>query len=325
MTACAIIIPTYNRPDYLARILAYYNDCGKDFNIIVADSSSNDIKKINKKLISQIRNLDILYVDKYSAEISFYFKFADIVNYVKEKYCVFCADDDFSITDGIKKSVDFLEKNNGFAAAHGKYVKFNLKINKEKKQEISFMPIYPHKSITSDDAKTRLIVHLSNYYPTFYAVHRSHLLKEAYKEALKSKINPLLFGELLPSAITLIYGKIKSLNVLYAARDGNSVGTVKWPGLFDFIEKGEYSKEYPKFREGLANCLSKKSQLTVEESRKAVDYAMSNYLKRYYRIHRSKIHKIKEYLNHLISNNRTSKDEDYEHIEKIKNHILLHS
>jgi len=53
---CTIIIPTYNRPDYLRRILSYYNEYGRDYNIIVADSSSDENKKMNKETISLLSN-----------------------------------------------------------------------------------------------------------------------------------------------------------------------------------------------------------------------------------------------------------------------------
>ena len=45
-----IIIPTYNRPKYLERILSYYNGFKENYNIIVADSSLNENKEINKKM-----------------------------------------------------------------------------------------------------------------------------------------------------------------------------------------------------------------------------------------------------------------------------------
>ena len=46
---CTIIIPTYNRSDYLRRILSYYNE-------YVADSSSDETKKMNKETISSLSN-----------------------------------------------------------------------------------------------------------------------------------------------------------------------------------------------------------------------------------------------------------------------------
>ena len=50
-----ILIPTYNRPGYLKRMLGYYNDFGVVYNIIVADGSSDEIKMVNKESDYQLR------------------------------------------------------------------------------------------------------------------------------------------------------------------------------------------------------------------------------------------------------------------------------
>ena len=41
---CTIVIPTYNRPAYLRRILRYYDRTGIPLSVIVADSSPDKIK-----------------------------------------------------------------------------------------------------------------------------------------------------------------------------------------------------------------------------------------------------------------------------------------
>lgn len=290
MTNCNIIIPTYNRPTYLRRILDYYSDYGKDFNIIVVDSSSDENKELNKNMISSVSNLDIKYLGDYPTEINPHHKMADMVNYAKEKYCVFCADDDFVTPDGINQSVDFLEKNPDFAVAHGYYILFRLEESGSKEGQFRWgTPGYSHKSIAFPDPKTRLTCHLSNYsLPTLYGVHRTELLKMVYKEALMAGVEPLLFGELLPSMLTLIYGKMKCLDVLYGVRDKDSGTLGYWPPVRDFIKAGIYNKEYAKFRDCLSIHLSKMSQLDIEESKKLVDDAMSIRMARSIKKHSSK-------------------------------------
>ena len=135
MAKATIIIPTYNRSGYLQRTLDYYHKYGNDFDIVVADSSSNDNKKLNRKIIPSFPNLKIQYIDKYSEKTDPYHKFADMVNYAKEKYCVFCGDDDFVVPNGINQSVDFLEKNPEFTVAHGYYIGFHLKNKKNGKKQ----------------------------------------------------------------------------------------------------------------------------------------------------------------------------------------------
>ena len=293
---CTIIIPTYNRPDYLKRILNYYNeDGGEKYKIVVADSSSDENKKLNEEIISSFLNLNILHLSDYPTTIDGLYKIVDALNYVNTKYCVFCADDDFVTPNGINQSVDFLEKNPDFTVAQGYYISFHLKTDKRGKQEFCWTPIYPYKSITFPDAKSRLNFHFSNYYPTVYGVHRTDFLKMIFNETLKFP-DDVRFGELLPSMLTLIYGKMKRLDVFYAARESipGSAGQTS-ENLNDFIKTGTYDKKYAKFSDCLATHLSKKSQLSIKESKKVVDDAMAVYMRKYFDF----IHKMGKKLDHL--------------------------
>lgn len=279
---CTIIIPTYNRPRYLKRILSYYNKYAGNYNIIVADSSSDENKKLNDKVVSSFSNLNILYLSNYSSEISPYHKIVDSINYVDTKYCVLCADDDFVVPNGISQSVDFLEKNPDFAIAHGYYIRFHLKTDKKGKQQFCWIPIYLQKSNTSPDPKLRLYFNIAKFNPPFYAVHRTACLEMIFKESMKYTCDPR-FDELLLSALPSIYGKMKRLNVFYAAReDIPTSGKYTYKTLEDYIKEGTYAEKYDKFRDCLVMHLSKMSQLDAKESKKLVDDAMSDHMKRKY-------------------------------------------
>jgi len=289
MAEATIIIPTYNRPNYLQRVLDYYHKYGKDFDIIVADSSSKENKKLNKEIILSFPSLNIQYIDKYSEEISSHRKFADMVNYVKEKYCLFCADDDFVTPNGIKDSIDFLEKNPDFTVVHGCYITFWLKTEKERGSQFFWETRYLNQSITFPDPKDRLIRHLSQYsQPTTYGVHRTDFLKMIYKELLNSETDLVVFGEMLPSMLDLIYGKMKCLNILYMARQASFqyLGReAAFPRSHEVIttrslmNEGKHKEAYTRFRDCLAAHLTKKSQLDIEKSKKLVDNAMFVYMR----------------------------------------------
>ncbi len=282
ISKCTIIITTFNRPRHLKRILSYYDKHGRDFNIIVADSSSNENKELNKKSISLFFNLNINHLDHYYSKLNPHYKIADaIINYAEGEYCVFCADDDFIIPNGINQSVTFLEKNSDFSVVQGKFIGFSIKNNDKKgRKQFYWMPMYTIESIIFTDPKDRMYEHLSNYtLPTIYAVHRTKLLKMTYKELLDSRVDPMQFGELLPSILDLIYGKKKSLDVLYAGRQLNSrVGY--WPSLLEYMKAGKYDKEYIKFKNCLVKHLIKNSQMNSDEAKELIDKAMSAYLKK---------------------------------------------
>ena len=278
MIKLSIIIPTYNRPKYLRRILSYYDEYRGDYNIIVADSSSDENKKLNSKNVMIFPELNIQHFDNYSPKINLSHKISDVLNYVNTKYSVLCADDDFITVNGICKSVDFLERNPDISCAHGHYISFYLKFDRVKKQQFCWTPIYPNKSINFSTAKSRLNFHFSNYYPTLYAVHRTNLLKMIFSETIKYTEDDQ-FGELLPSMLDLIYGKMKKLDVLYSAREfiPNSCGRTS-KNLLDFIKDGTYDDKYAKFRECLAKTLVSEEDISKEKAQKLIDKAINKYL-----------------------------------------------
>lgn len=281
----SIIIPTYNRPNHLRRTLDYYQGDKDYFKIIVADSSSDENKIINKEIISSFPNLDILYLSDYSPEINPFFKFADALNYVKSKYCLFCGDDDFVTSDGINQSVNFLENNPDFTVVHGHYITFYLKSQKNKGKQFRWRSGYSSESITSPDPKLRLTEHLSKYsIATFYGVHKTDFLKMIFKETTKFT-NDGRFSELLHSMLTLIYGKMKRLDVLYGAREINPNSTATTTkNIYDFIKEGSYNEKYANFKNCLAFHLNKNYQLDMGKSKKIIDDAMVIYLKKNYPI-----------------------------------------
>jgi glycosyltransferase domain-containing protein len=237
-----------------------------------------EIKKENKKIISSFSNLRIYLTDSYPESIDIFQKLSDAVNLVDSKYCVICADDDFVTIKGINESVDFLENHKDFSVAHGYYISFDIKSVRRKTQKFYWRVIYNHKSNTFEDTESRLKEHLSNYpLPTLYAVHRTNLLKLIFNETIKFS-DDVHFGELLSSMLTLVYGKMKCLDVLYMARDGSSHETGTLPGFSTFMKEGIYECKYEIFKNNIAFHLNKNSLGGIEESKKVVDEGMSAHL-----------------------------------------------
>jgi glycosyltransferase domain-containing protein len=264
----------------------------------VADSSSSENKKINKTIIASMSNADILYFCDYSSTIGPSQKIFDAFSHIGTKYCVICADDDFIIPDSINKSVDFLENNPDFTVAHGRYISFYLAVNNKERARFYWAPRYKCISNIFPDPKHRLTEHLANYsLPTFYGVHRTDFIKMIFKETLEFT-NDVRFGELLPSMLASIYGKIKCLDVLYAARDLGSANGYP-PSLGDYVKDGTYNEKYLKFRSCLATHLNKVSNLSIKESKKVVDTAMSSYRETQHSNRRIWSNKLKYVLDHL--------------------------
>lgn len=273
-----LVIPTFNRPEFLRRILDYYNSSSIKFNIIIVDSSLPKNKKKNKKIASFFSNLKISYFYNFSPKQPPHYKYGEMLKFVKAKYVCFCPDDDFLVPNGIKEAVNFLEQNPDYTTAHGSYISFYLQKSIFSLNKFWWRFIYPYQSIKFLSPLSRLQHHLTSYYQVLWAVRRTDIVKSCYKEFMKSKADPYLFGELLPDMLTLIAGKMKRLNKFYCARQAFSTSYSYWPSLMDARKNGIYDKEYLKFK----NCLVEnlvKCGFSKSKSLQTIDYSMDKYLK----------------------------------------------
>jgi glycosyltransferase domain-containing protein len=259
-----ILILTCNR-DYLKGVLNYYNKYNR-CNILIADSSTPEIKERNEQLIKEIKNCKIEYL-KYDCGISFTEKIYKASLEVKTKYSVICADDDFLLPSGINKPISFLEENPIYSCAHGIYLRFNKTLNNIKY-------IYKNIERESDDQVNRCLLHLTLYNPTQYAVHRSDDLRYIYEMSSKYKHYDG-FAEILPSLLITLKGNIKKFNTFayYIKRKNfGASALLNNPSKFDV----EYYNHYNEFKNILYNCINKEINNDFE---KKLDRAFRIFLK----------------------------------------------
>jgi len=279
-----IVVPTNNRPDCVKRLLAYYSACQLNQSIIIADGSSEEIRIVNRETVYSFSGLRILYLDRYPPDTRFNDRLSDALERVNTSYCVICADDDFITPEGMNQSVDFLESNPDFSVAHGFYMCFYLESTESGKNALRWRTIYTHESIISPDPSVRAIKQLSEYATaTFYAVHKTEFLKWAWAETLKhTEDTDILFGELLASTLTLVYGKMKCLDIMYSVKDLSRTRVGYVQTFIDYKKEGTYKAQYLTFRECLSSHLSKQTQLSIRKTNKLIDRAMSMYMQIHY-------------------------------------------
>ncbi len=277
-----IVIPTHNRTDFLKRVLDYYAKTGTQFNFIIADSSSPKNKLYNRKLIKSYPTLKISYIDSFPENLEQHVKFSQMVKFIKLKYCVFCPDDDFIVPSGIKECVKFLEKNPDYSAAHGTYLGFYLFKGVLGNKSFWWNFRYSNSSITAERAGRRVFSYLCNLNLVMWAVRRTNLVKSCYKELSRVKFDPfllLMYGELLPDTLTVLFGKVKRLKTLYAARQYFFSIATNYVTLNDAVNTTEYQTEYAKFRSSLVKNLIKLDNLSRGQAIQTIDLAMERYLK----------------------------------------------
>jgi len=170
---------------------------------------------LNKKNIRHI---------KYDSTIFFVDKLAQGLQSVSTPYSVICAEDDFIVPTGIKECMDFLENNQDYFSAHGRYINHQLINDQKGRLKIRWGILYEKAISISDANATERFNHFlpDNYsgYP-MYAVYRTKTLQTIWQETSKY-VSDWGLAELFPSCLSLILGKMKILTVFYASREANT-------------------------------------------------------------------------------------------------------
>ncbi|GAB4284904.1 MAG: hypothetical protein Kow0068_10120 [Marinilabiliales bacterium] len=167
-----IIIPLFNRYKEAIRLYNYFISLSSDIKIVILDNSIYPLENI--KDVFSSRNLIYKIFPK---ETSYAQKLAIGINkYVFTEYAVICAQDDFLIIPAVNKCISFLKHNKDYSVCRGQTINF---INDKKiANDIVFVKNQKLFSIDEDSPIKRLNIHLSNYTSTFYAIHRTIILKK---------------------------------------------------------------------------------------------------------------------------------------------------
>ena len=274
-----LVVPTYNRPRRLRRLLEYYREANWNHQIVVVDSSANGGATENARTVEELGNDLELRYETVATEWVGLRKLVYGVSIIRTPYVVFCADDDILVPTSVELCCSFLRDNSDFAAAMGKNVFFSVTTNSDD-GEWSFKILWAQSppSLEVSSPTARLSQHLADYRPTFYAVHRRQQVLENFEKTHRQNV-PGRFGELLPSCLTVLQGKIKRFDVPYALREfheGQASATDEdWDAL---ILGSELASRYAQFRGCLVEQLVTIGETDEFRANEAVDRATLAFL-----------------------------------------------
>ena len=225
-----LIIILHNRHANLDRLLEFYRDF--DFPIVIADSSEKAHSFSEKKdLVKYIYTPGITYTQKIELA----------VNQISTPYVALCADDDFVIPEGLFECVSFLDQHDDYSTAQGlilRYYKDTIK------HQVRFDLLYKGDYSLHSDKPTERLERLFNPYKSLlYAVHRTSVLQEVFKDAGYAFTN-LYLNEYLASIGPVLLGKTMDLPALYQVREHSDSSDDKTAINLDIIVKDEkYTQE----------------------------------------------------------------------------------
>jgi glycosyltransferase domain-containing protein len=269
-----LIIPTYNRPTQLLRLLHYICSFKNSFRILILDSSSADVQEFNSSTISnQAGEVEHIRFDPSIDALS---KFENGISLVKTPYCSFCADDDIVFVDTVMDCIKYLEANQDYAAAHGYYFNFTFG-----ERIIIDSVVYWRNALTVDAPLMRLVALMKNYEAVFYATYRTEVLRRIF--SLVRRVDTNLYKELILGAATVLNGKVYRHPEFYYGRSTDASHPYESWHPHEILAKSPeiLLNDYGRYREALLEHLQSIDGATPLQQSRVFDLAHLRYFQEY--------------------------------------------
>lgn len=253
-----LIVPTYNRPADLLRLLAYLAGLRADFPVLVLDSSGPETQQANREAADR-SGLNVRY-ETFDGTVSPWEKFWRGSEMVRTPYCSLCADDDLVLPSSLGPIVRHLEEHPGFSVAHGWYFTFynNAHIG-------ITSSVYRGPSLDQQDPVERLLALFRNYEAVTYGVYRTAVMQSVLHDV--QGVGSLLGRELLGGALATAMGKVARLPLFYYGRSlAPSQSYTHWHPLDYLISNpdGLY-RDYAQYRKILFNRLKSNNYAAIPD------------------------------------------------------------
>ncbi|PKN02179.1 MAG: hypothetical protein CVU77_01790 [Elusimicrobia bacterium HGW-Elusimicrobia-1] len=276
MSSATIVTTPHYGHKLLKSFLAYYALFDFPCPILVLDSSETPA---DQSEVSAILSHKAVKHISYPHDTRFEDKLSDGLMHAATPYAAVCSEDDFITPAGLTAAMAHLDKNPDYALAHGRYAVYTASADRSGKTDFHAAPVNSGTSVTDSSAIDRVCRNLAEYrLATFSALHKTEVLRRIWNETPRHT-DDMRFGELLPSSLSLIYGKMAFLDTFYCARRTGVKSTGQSVlSLTDYIEDGTYIAKYDRFKKCLLSALSKESPDTdISTAGKRIDNAMDEY------------------------------------------------
>ena len=218
-----IVVPTFNRPRELRRLIEFLACAGNQYPVLVLDGGSDESKLANQEMARQ--HSFVTYYT-YPSDLYLGSRYADGLERVSTPYCVLCGDDDFVVPAGIAVCADFLDEHPSYAAATGRTLALNYaKRGYFLKWGVSFEDVLKSRFNLSHKHFVQRFLNLIAYTsigcpPLCYGTIRAPVVRAAFRLARPGMKYSSL--ELLLNSTVLLHGWARTLNCFFNVRDYTS-------------------------------------------------------------------------------------------------------
>lgn len=270
-----LIIPTFNRPEFLERLVVYYAKRVPELPLLVLDSSHPEIADRNAATLAGLgANLRRM---TYPSTMPMIQKLAQGLQSVETPTVSFCADDDLVFPEGLRAAIRFLGEHADFVSAHGLYLNF-----REDGRTVHLAFEYSGPGNDAAHPLARVYALMARYESLFYGLFRTADLRDIVHGA--AVLPTLHYQELYQSVAALIKGKVHRLPLIYAARQSCSPADPerdKWQTHYWFADDPrQFVGEYQTYIEHVGEFYrthAKEAELTQSDFFKIMDVVHAAY------------------------------------------------
>jgi glycosyltransferase domain-containing protein len=226
-----LVIPTYNRPAMLKRLVGFYARRLGRLNMLVLDSSRPEVFQENAAMLASYG--DWMQHLQFAGDVPMAVKLHRGLAQVGTRYVSFCADDDVVFPEGLKRAISFLDSHPSHVSAHGRYLNFRVDGN-----DVEIWIEYAGPGNEAGHPGARIFRLFQKYESLFYGLFRTGDLRDVF--AGVASLPTLHYQELFQSAAALIKGKVHRFDAFYAARQSGPAADPardKWQTSYWFAEQ----------------------------------------------------------------------------------------
>jgi glycosyltransferase domain-containing protein len=217
LTRLTFVVPTYERRDYVLRLMNYWVDKGP--RLIVMDGSAEPIEP--EKLDAFAPHIQYLH-----RPVGIYMRVAEALDLIQTEFVALAGDDEFYISSAVESCIEELVRDDGLIACCGRAIGFGLT-----NQFVFGRPQYPRLegySVDSRIGESRIRQHMSDYVPSLvYAICRAQQWKTAWKYVTKKEFPFFAAGEIQIEMCMAYAGRSKVIPELMWFRSRNETKPVR--------------------------------------------------------------------------------------------------
>jgi len=295
MNNISIFTPTKNRPEFVARLLKYYQAIDFQGPVLIGDSSDSAHLDRTKSLINEFgQDLDLNYYEMPG--LNGVQCVGKLIQLVPTPYATFVADDDYMVPSALYQCVDFMEDNPDYSAAHGLGFLFSVQGDAPHGPIID-AGFFRQPVLEGESASSRLASLFGNYAVSLFSVTKTSTWQDLYKQSDSITDWRRFGGELLQCGRTAIAGKIKQLECLQLVRQVHqpspvttfepngkasysaiNMSSTSTEDVFSWLTNPHWSKSYETFNRLLSDEMANYDNISVTLANNQVKQVFWKYL-----------------------------------------------